>query len=191
MKPVTSVYRRTWAPWSLASTILAAHRRNGSTLPSGTLTAPMMSGFMAGSIRRASFGSTISALMPAAGFDELGLVVQVVLRQGDEETVGLVHAVGRDPAEDHVLADALVRGLLVGHGIAGAGVQEAVVPACRSGGDVVPLDEENLQSAHRTVSRRPGTGDAAADDDDVVLVPFHLMFISLCVCSDSRQRGCR
>ena len=30
-----------------------------------------------------------------AGFDELGLVVQVVLRQGDEETVGLVHAVGR------------------------------------------------------------------------------------------------
>ena len=126
-----------------------------------------------------------------AGFDKLGLVVQVVLRQGDEEAVGLVHAVGRDPAEDHVLADALVRGLLVGHGIAGAGVQQAVVPARRSGGDVMPLDEEDLQSAHRAVSRRPGTGDAAADDDDVVLVPFHLMFNSLCVCSDSRHRGCR
>ena len=138
-----------------------------------------------------------------AGFDKLGLVVQVVLRegdeeavglvlrQGDEETVGLVHAVGRDPAEDHVLADALVRGFLVGHGIAGAGVQQAVVPARRSGGDVMPLDEEDLQSAHRAVSRRPGTGDASADDDDVVLVPFHLMFNSLCVCSDSRQRGCR
>ena len=63
--------------------------------------------------------------------------------------------------------------------------------AGRSGGDVVSLDEEDFQSAHGAVSRRSGPGDPAADDDDVILVPFHLMFISLCVCSDSRQRGWR
>ena len=126
-----------------------------------------------------------------AGFDELRLVVQVVLREGDEESVGLVHAVGRDPAEDHVLADAFIRGFLVGDGIAGPGVQQAVVSAGGARGDVVAFDEEHPQAAHRAVPGRSGPGDSSAYDNDVVLVPFHLISISLCVCSDSRQSGLR
>ena len=126
-----------------------------------------------------------------AGLHELRLVVEVVLRQGDEKAVGLVHAVGGDPAEDHVLADAFVGRFLVGDGVARPGMQEAVVPARRTGGDVVPLDEKDSQPPHRAVPGRAGPGNAAADDDDVVLVPFHGMFTYLWVCSDSRHCGCR
>ena len=110
----------------------------------------------------------------AAGFHEGFLVGQVVFREGDEEAVGLVDAVGCDAAEDAVLADALFGRFGIVHGIARTGVQEAVVPARGAGGDVGPLDEQGPQPAHRAVALRPRAGDAAADDDDVVFVFIHL-----------------
>ena len=70
---VTSVYTRTSAPWSLASTTFEEHSLNGSTDPSGTLTAPMMSGLTDGSSRMASFGSITSALIPALVHDSTNL----------------------------------------------------------------------------------------------------------------------
>jgi len=44
----------------------AAVSRKGSTVPSGTVTAPIRAGFTAGSIRRACAGSIASAAIPAA-----------------------------------------------------------------------------------------------------------------------------
>ena len=43
----------------------------------------------------------------AAGLDKTCLIVEPVLGKGDEEAVGLLDTMRRDPAQDHVLADAL------------------------------------------------------------------------------------
>lgn len=48
-----------------ASNMFDAHRRNGSTEPSGTFTAPISDGLTEGSILLASSGSITSALIPA------------------------------------------------------------------------------------------------------------------------------
>ncbi len=56
---------RICAPCSRASSILAAVRRNGSMVPSGTCTAPSSVGLTAGSRRSASCGESGVASMPA------------------------------------------------------------------------------------------------------------------------------
>ncbi len=63
--PSTLLWVKMRAPCSLASSTLAAARRKGSTVPSGTWTAPIMAGLALGSSCSASRGSSWRVSMPA------------------------------------------------------------------------------------------------------------------------------
>jgi hypothetical protein len=49
-------------------------------------------------------------------------------------------------------------------------VEQAVVPSRRTGGDVVTLDKENVQSPEGAVAGRSRSSNSASDDDDVEFV---------------------
>ena len=98
------------------------------------------------------------------------LVLQVVLGQGDEQSVGLLNAVAGNAAQNHVLADALGCALAVGHGIAGAAVHQAVVATRGPRAIVIALDQQHAQAAQRAIPRRSGTRSAATDDDHVIFL---------------------
>jgi hypothetical protein len=100
----------------------------------------------------------------AASLDKGFLVIQVIFREGDKEAVGLVYTVGSYPTKDHILADAFFGRFGVAYGIAGAGMQQAVVTAGGAGGYVGSVYQEGTQAAHGAVSLRAGTGDASAND---------------------------
>ena len=115
----------------------------------------------------------------AARPDEGCLVVQVIFGQGDEQTVGRLHAVACNPAQDHVLADALCGRLPVGHCVARPAVQQPVVAAGGSRSEVEPLDQQHPQSAQGAIAGRSCTSRSASDDDDVVFALF-LCFHTFC-----------
>ena len=78
----------------------------------------------------------------AAAGGELVAEAGVVERRGDEEAARVLDAVGRDPAQDAVLLDALRRGRRILDGVAPAGVEQAVEAAGRAVGEVAALDED-------------------------------------------------
>jgi hypothetical protein len=83
-------------------------------------------------------------------------VVHVVVGQGDEQAAVLLERAGGDAAQDAVLLDALDRGLLVGDGVAGSRVEQAVVAAGRARGQLTPLDQGDRQTAEgEVVGERP------------------------------------
>ncbi|CSC63511.1 Uncharacterised protein [Vibrio cholerae] len=63
---VTIVRLNIRAPCSLASSTLAAHRRKGSSVPSGTFTAPIKAGLTFGSSNKASLGVKRCVSIPAS-----------------------------------------------------------------------------------------------------------------------------
>ena len=65
-----------------------------------------------------------------AGADEGRPVLGAVFGERDEETAGVLDAVGGDPPEDPVFGDALPGGFGIVDGVAAAAVEEALVP-CR------------------------------------------------------------
>ena len=106
----------------------------------------------------------------AARLYESGLIVEVVLRQCDEETVGLIDAVARYLAQRHVFLNTFLGRLAIRHGIACSAMQQTVVASCGSIGEVILLDEQHAQASHRAVSCCAGSCNAAADDDDIILL---------------------
>ena len=104
-----------------------------------------------------------------AGRHELLLVPQVVFRQGHEQAVARVDAVRRNLLEDAVFTNALPGRLRIAHGVAGAAVEQAVVAAAGTDRQVVALHQHGLQAAEGTVACHAHAGDAAADDDHIVL----------------------
>ena len=68
-----------------------------------------------------------------------------------------------------VLLDAVPRRDRVRLDVAGAGMEQAVVPPARARREVTALDEQSAQAAHRQVAQHAGAGGTAADDDDVDL----------------------
>ena len=109
-----------------------------------------------------------------AGVHKGLLVAQVILRQGDEQAVGLVYAVGGNPAQNHVLADAFLRAFCIVYSVARAGVQQAVVAARGPGGNVRAFNQEGPQAAHGAVPLGAGSRDAAADDNHIKFVGAHV-----------------
>ena len=67
-------------------------------------------------------------------------------------------------AENHILADAFFGRFGVAHGVAGTGMQQAVVAAGGTGGYVGAVYQQGAQAAHGAVSLGAGTGDASAND---------------------------
>ena len=98
-----------------------------------------------------------------ATLDEQGDVVRVVFGGDHEEPAGVLDAVRHDPAQHAVLLDALLRRLGVLHGVAPAGVEEAVVAPGGAVAQVALLDQEGVEAAHRQVTKDPGAGGAATD----------------------------
>ncbi len=113
----------------------------------------------------------------AAGVHEGLLVSQIILRQGNEKTVCLVYAMGGDAAQNHVFADAFLRAFRVVHGVSGSGMQQAVVAARGTGGNVRALDKERAEAAHGAVPLGPGSRDAASDDNHIKFVGIHVWVI--------------
>ena len=72
----------------------------------------------------------------AAGIHEGLLVSEVVFRQGNEQAVGLVDAMGCNAAENHVLFNAFLCAFGVVDRIACTGVQQAMVTARGAGSNV-------------------------------------------------------
>ena len=107
--------------------------------------------------------------------DEELLVSEVVFGQRDEESVVLFDTVGRDASQYLVLHDTLGGALLVGDGIAGTTVQQAVVAAGGAVGEVVALDEQHAQATHATVAGSACACDASTNDNHIVMVfKFHI-----------------
>src|SRR3712207_3890521 len=111
----------------------------------------------------------------AAGGYESGLIGQVVLGQGDEESIGLIDAMAGYAPQNHVLLDTFPGRLRVGHGISGATMEQSMVASRGAVGKVILLYEQHFQTAHGAVAGRSGTGYAASDDDDVIF------FLAVCV----------
>ena len=109
----------------------------------------------------------------AAGLYEGGLVGEVVFREGYEKTVGLIYAVGGYTPQYHVFAYAFLCAFCIVYGVAGAGMQQAVVPSGCAGRDVALFNEKGSEPPHGAVSLGAGAGDATADDDYVKLVWLH------------------
>ncbi len=108
------------------------------------------------------------------GVHEGLLIAQVVFREGDEQAVGFVYAVGGNLAQNHVLADAFLRTFCVVHGVSGPGVEQAVVTARSSGSNVRAFNQERAETAHGAVPLGAGSRDAAADDNHVKFVGIHV-----------------
>ena len=104
----------------------------------------------------------------AARLDETGLVLQSVLGKRDEESVGLLDAMRRDPAQNHVFTNTLLGRLLIRDGVARTAVQQSVVAARGTGGDVGAFEQQGADSPERTVSRNTRSGSSPADNNDIV-----------------------
>ena len=76
------------------------------------------------------------------GVDKGLLPCQVIFRQGDKQPIGRFNTVAGDAAQDAVLTDAFAGGFVVGHRVAGAAVQQSMIPAGRPGGDIMALNEQ-------------------------------------------------
>ena len=100
----------------------------------------------------------------STGTDESRPVLRSVFGQRNEETACVLDAMGDDPPEDPVFSDAFPGGFEVVYGIAGAAVQEALVPSGCAGGEIVLFHEEGGDAAQRQVSRDACPRCAAADD---------------------------
>nr|MDK7876846.1 hypothetical protein [Streptococcus agalactiae] len=70
---------------------------------------------------------------------------------------------------DAVLTDAFAGGFVVGHRVAGAAVQQSMIPAGRPGGDIMALNEQRSSSAPGAVAGDTGAGCSAADDNDLAI----------------------
>ena len=108
------------------------------------------------------------------GVHEGLLIAQVVFREGDEQAVGFVYAVGGNPAQNPVLADAFLRTFCVVHGVPRSGVEQAVVAPRCSGSNVRAFNQERAEAAHGAVPLGSGSRDAAADDNHVKFVGIHV-----------------
>ncbi len=104
-----------------------------------------------------------------ARFDKCLLICKVILREGDEKSAGVFHTVACDTAENHILLDALCCRFLIGHRIAGAAVQQAVVASGCAGGKVETFYEERFQTTHGAVAGSPGACGTSAYHNHVVV----------------------
>ena len=118
-------------------------------------------------------GLGIDAGTPAR-FDERRLIVEVVLGQCDEQPIGFLHTMAGNFAQRHILANAFLGTLAVGHGIARSAVQQPVIAARCAGGEVVALHQQGGQTTHGTIACSAGTRDAASYHNHIVL--FHSVF---------------
>ncbi len=112
-------------------------------VPSGTCTAPSSVGLTAGSRRSASCGERrglYASLL--TGVDKGLLPCRVIFRQGDKQPIGRFNTVAGDAAQDAVLTDAFAGGFVVGRRVAGAAVQQSMIPAGRPGGNIMALNEQ-------------------------------------------------
>ena len=105
---------------------------------------------------------------------KIGLVVQPILGEGDEQALCLLHAVGSDTAEYPVLAYAFFGPFAVCNRIAGSAVKQAMVAARSSVADVSALYQQCRETAQRAVPHCSSTGDATADDDYIVFFRCHI-----------------
>jgi hypothetical protein len=70
-------------------------------------------------------------------------VVGVVKRGGDEEPAGVLDAVGGDPPQDPVLADALLGGARILDRVAATGMQQAVEASAGALGQIRAIDQDD------------------------------------------------
>jgi hypothetical protein len=106
-------------------------------------------------------------------------VVGVVVRRGDEETAGVLDAIGRDPPQDDVLLDALLGRQRVLDRVASAGVQQPVEATAGALGEVAALDQHDVEAAKRGVPRDSGAGGATADHQHLCVEVRHLSSLVL------------
>jgi hypothetical protein len=104
-----------------------------------------------------------------AALDEFLLIIEVIFGQGYEKASGVFDTVTRYATQYHVLLDTFTGALLIGDGITRSAVEQSVVSAGGACGDVKPLDEQNLQTAHGAVTSRSGARSAAADDYHIIV----------------------
>ena len=102
-----------------------------------------------------------------ASLQELLLVGGVLVGQGHEQAVVLLERSRGDAPQDLVLGDALNGGGAVCRRVAGAAVEQAVVPACRTRGHLAPFNEGHSQTAQHKVVSESSACAAAANDHDV------------------------
>ena len=110
-----------------------------------------------------------------AGVYEFLLVVEsesglLIFGEGDEQSSGIFNAVGSDRTKDLVFPYAFFGRLAVFDRIAGARMEQAVVAAGCSGGNVVTFYQQYLKTSHSAVARSARACDAATDDNHVKLV---------------------
>ncbi len=98
---------------------------------------------------------------------ELVRVGRVVPRRGHEEPAGVLDAVGGDPAQDAVLADALLGCPRVLDRVATSGVQQAVEAAARALGEIRAVDQHHVQPAQRRVPGHARARGAATDHEHI------------------------
>ncbi len=103
----------------------------------------------------------------AAGREELLAVRHVLVVDPDEEPVVLLERSRRHVPQQLVLRDALHGGLGVVDGVAGAAVEQSVVPPGGTGGDLAAFDEGDPEAPEDQVEGQGATGASPADDHDV------------------------
>ncbi len=106
----------------------------------------------------------------AGGFrplDEFLAIGQVVFVERDEQPLVAFDDLRDDLPQDHVLFDALPRGLLVFDAVASAAVKQAVGAAGGPVGDRTPIDHGDVETPQGQIVRGGHAGEAGADDDGV------------------------
>ena len=119
-----------------------------------------------------------------AGLYKSFLIAEIILGQCDKETVGLVHTMGGNLAERHVLLDTFRGRLTVGHRIACTAMKQSMIATRSTVGEIVFLHLQHLQASHGAVACRTGSRDATTDDDYIIFFKlihpyqvFRLLFV--------------
>jgi hypothetical protein len=105
--------------------------------------------------------------------DELVAEGRIVPRRADEQTAGVLDAVGGGLSQDDVLRDALLGRVRVFDRVAAPGVEQPMEAAGGAVGQVLALDEHRPQAAHGRVTRYAGAGRATTDHERLGLERRH------------------
>ena len=123
-----------------------------------------------------------------AGIHESLLVVKSVsrlfiFRKGNEKTAGIFDTGRSNIAQDAVFLYTLGRRFGILDRISRSAVEQPVIASRSSVGNVVPLYKQGPESPQRAVTRSTGAGNAAADNNHIIVL-FQSIIIGYCKYND-------
>ena len=115
----------------------------------------------------------------STSIDKFCLILNVILRQTQEQTVGLFHTMTGNPPKNPVFFNTFLCRFLISHCIAGTTMQQTVISSRRSRRYIESLDQKHTNPSTGTVSGNSSTGCATADYNHIKWLG-HIILFHLC-----------